>query len=32
MRTEEKGTHESLLLLEVCAKDTDVLIEIRPRA
>lgn len=31
MRAEEKGTHESLLLLEVGAKDADVLIEIRPR-
>lgn len=30
MHIEEKGTHESLLLLEVCAKDTDILIEIRP--
>lgn len=32
MRVEEKGTHESLLLLEVCAKDADVLIEIRSPA
>lgn len=32
MRAEEKGTHESLLLLEVGAKDADVLIEIRPQA
>lgn len=30
MSIDEKGTHESLLPLELRAKDTDVLIGIRP--
>lgn len=32
MSIDEKGMHESLLPIELCAKDTDVLIGIRPRA